>query len=42
MSLVLSELGSDGIATLTLNDPASRNAISDLPMICLLYTSRCV
>ena len=33
MSLVLSELDSDGIATLTLNDPASRNAISDLPMI---------
>lgn len=33
MSLVLSEMDADGIVTLTLNDPATRNAISDTPMI---------
>lgn len=33
MSLVLSEKDADGIVTLTLNDPDTRNAISDLPMI---------
>lgn len=33
MTLVLTEKTGDGILTLTLNDPASRNAISDLPMI---------
>lgn len=33
MSLVLSEIDAQGIVTLTLNDPDSRNAISDAPMI---------
>lgn len=33
MSLVLSETDAEGIVTLTLNDPATRNAISDAPMI---------
>lgn len=33
MSLVLTETDADGIVTLTLNDPNTRNAISDLPMI---------
>ncbi|MFH1343962.1 MAG: crotonase/enoyl-CoA hydratase family protein [Pseudomonadota bacterium] len=33
MSLVLSETASDGIVTLTLNAPETRNAISDLPMV---------
>ncbi len=33
MSLVLSERDNQGIVTLTLNDPATRNAISDLAMI---------
>lgn len=33
MTLVLTEMDDDGIVTLTLNDPGSRNAISDLPMV---------
>lgn len=33
MSLVRSQTDADGIVTLTLNDPETRNAISDLPMI---------
>jgi len=33
MTLVLTEMDGDGIVTLTLNDPGSRNAISDLPMV---------
>jgi len=33
MTLVLSEIDEDGIVTLTLNDPATLNAISDLPMV---------
>lgn len=33
MSLVLSRTDADGIVILTLNDPDTRNAISDLPMI---------
>ncbi|MFV0472849.1 MAG: crotonase/enoyl-CoA hydratase family protein [Pikeienuella sp.] len=33
MSLVLSETGADGVVTITLNDPETRNPISDLPMI---------
>ena len=33
MSLVLSQIDADGIVTLTLNDPDTRNAISDKPMI---------
>lgn len=33
MTLVLSETDDHGIVTLTLNDPDTRNAISDLPMI---------
>ena len=33
MSLVLTEIDADGIVTLSLNDPETRNAISDLPMI---------
>lgn len=33
MTLILSETDQDGIVTLTLNDPETRNAISDLPMI---------
>lgn len=33
MSLVLSEIDEAGVVTLTLNDPATRNAISDLPMV---------
>jgi len=33
MSLVLSDTDESGIVTLTLNDPDTRNAISDLPMI---------
>lgn len=33
MPLVLSETSSDGIVTLTLNAPETRNAISDLPMV---------
>lgn len=33
MSLVLSETDADGIVTLTLNAPETRNAISDLPMV---------
>lgn len=33
MSLVLSETASDGIVTLTLNAPETRNAISDLSMV---------
>ena len=39
MSLVLSEKDADGIVTLTLNDPATLNAISDLPMIEALLAS---
>lgn len=33
MTLVLSETDEQGIVTMTLNDPETRNAISDLPMI---------
>ncbi len=33
MSPVLSTTDAEGIVTLTLNDPATRNAISDLPMV---------
>lgn len=33
MTLVRTTCDEDGIVTLTLNDPATRNAISDLPMI---------
>lgn len=33
MALVLKEMDADGIVTLILNDPDTRNAISDLPMI---------
>lgn len=33
MSLVTSQTDADGIVTLTLNSPETRNAISDLPMI---------
>ena len=33
MSLVLSDRSEDGIVTLTLNTPETRNAISDLPMV---------
>ncbi|MFA5538358.1 MAG: crotonase/enoyl-CoA hydratase family protein [Gemmobacter sp.] len=33
MTLVLSETDAEGIVTLTLNDPETRNAISDQPMI---------
>lgn len=33
MTLILRETDAQGIVTLTLNDPESRNAISDLPMV---------
>lgn len=33
MSLVLTETDAEGVVTITLNDPGTRNAISDLPMI---------
>lgn len=33
MTLVTHQIDADGIVTLTLNDPDTRNAISDLPMI---------
>lgn len=33
MTLVLKEADADGIVTVTLNDPETRNAISDLPMV---------
>lgn len=36
MSLVLSQMDDEGIVTLTLNDPETRNAISDAPMIAAL------
>lgn len=36
MNLVLHEIDENGIVTLTLNDPETRNAISDAPMIAAL------
>ena len=33
MTLVTHQIDAEGIVTLTLNDPDTRNAISDLPMI---------